>query len=379
MTFLGCEPDPTSELIDLSKVERALPPWLRATYRWDPMRRSWPTGLITEPGVVAAAINLTDEEAACRWLGGFGRTRERGLNAVTVLATICDWSAVTVQQLAAITGVIAAPATRAAWDDLPEIVTDLFAAGLICRTQIPGGPIVLSADRNAVTECFAEVQTTELRDQLLGGLPEWADPPADIRRSVIATEAALRIQAAFGAEQLVVPRRFATYRHMSDDSSLVGGADAVIYSADKYPAVALVMVTAGGAKRIGRQVQEALDFVRHTSSTMVWFVEAGDPGASDRRISRALTRAVAGIAAGPDRRYASRLAVSRWRWFWPADGQATMDSIDGLAYRPGRCTWEPVCMGRDRGDYDVDVLEGWLPARTGASLIHFARDGQWLL
>ncbi|MCB1271062.1 MAG: hypothetical protein KDB31_06550, partial [Microthrixaceae bacterium] len=84
---------------------------------------------------MAAAINLTDEEAACRWLGGFGRTRERGLNAVTVLATICDWSAVTVQQLAAITGVIAAPATRAAWDDLPEIVTDLFAAGLICRTQ----------------------------------------------------------------------------------------------------------------------------------------------------------------------------------------------------------------------------------------------------
>lgn len=290
------------------------------------------------------------------------RVRDRSRPARDSLGALAMWRTATTDQLAAFGGWVnphrdPADGPAPIWSDNPSHLRLLWSSGMVERGRFiaeqPGLPIVWRGLRSkAVDELLAELPYAEWV-RITAGQP-WTAGPLHDRHNILGAELGLRI-AEFCDVAAVLGESVAGH-HLLDvtgrrEKTTSGGGDMVVVRSDGLRIV--VETTANNnPANIRRKVDRWLDLLAETdfdeSGTVVCFVDANNPDArSDNDVIGPLRREIdAAIATRPDaaaRRLAERIAVARWRWWFPSVGTATAGFQTLEAFRPtgtGEGRWQ---------------------------------------
>jgi hypothetical protein len=304
---------------------------------------------------VAVRDLRNDPEVSARMI------RNGAPDAIATLGAVAMWRTATTDQLSAFAGWVD-PARQAGgpapgWAQNPSACRRLFSAGLVERGRFGGHqrgrpvvwrPINDRAAARFLTElAYADwVATTACQPWSVG-------PPGD-RHNLLGTELGLRI-AEFCDVATVLGESCSTHELVVGSAASTpnpASGDLTVVREDGLR-IAFELTALQNPKSIRRKVDRWLDTLLSTSfatsGAVVCFVDATDPaersGYSFSPLRRAIADAIATRPGAAHGRLAERVALARWRWWFPDLGAAAPGFATLLAYRPtgpAGARWEPA-------------------------------------
>lgn len=266
------------------------------------------------------------------------------------LAAFADWRRTTAEQGGSILGVDELQALpsrkRRRWIEMPRWLKDAWEAGILSRSTRRGVPVMVQPDGGVADLLRNRLSPTDF-DTLTSGTRRWRSPGGAGRHDLCTTDALLRIGehaptvAAVLAESAVYFNDLAGEKIGADDRA----GDGLISRCDGRHVVVETTATAPDAAKLRRKIDTSVQLLLRVPSIAVLFFDAAPPGTADARVWNKLKKHVAEAVAElhPDDAAAieTRLAISRWSWYWPSPHRATAWAHTLGAYHPTRDAAEP--------------------------------------
>ena len=242
------------------------------------------------------------------------------------LAAVKDWRRVSTEQLGSILGwtelqPLPSRGVRR-WSEAASWLHNAWDAGMIKRSAASALPTVYQSLRGPAGDSLQDRLTPAQLNVITSGTCYWGSPAGGGRHDVLATEFLLRV-GEFGDVAAVLPESGAQHAKLGNwitDPALWG--DGLISRADGQQIVLELTCTAPDENKLRRKVDGSIALILDAPSVAALYLEAAPPSAARSRVWNPLRRVVADAVAdlGPAEAAVvhRRLAVARWRWYWPA-------------------------------------------------------------